>query len=113
MSRVYIKDENGDVRTNSDGEALFYSTDDGDSNPDTEQTVYAKENSIWGDINGDCSKTDSTFNPSTGRFINDRYGTEQIRPESHGCESSYLSTEKPDTEAEDYGRCVRCIVPGQ
>ena len=68
MSRVYIRDEDGNARTNADGERLFYSTDDGDSQPETSQTVYAESKSVWGDVFGDCTKVESTYNPSTGRF---------------------------------------------
>jgi hypothetical protein len=64
MSRTYLTDENGDARTNSDGQPLFTSDSDGDFHPDTEQTVYADHKNFW----GDTTKVDSTFNPSTGKF---------------------------------------------
>ncbi len=64
MSREYIKDEKGNDRRTSDGERLFYSTGDGDSDPETNQTVYKEDNgSPWFN-----SKTDSKYDPSTGEF---------------------------------------------
>jgi len=64
MPREYITDKDGNVITNSDGEKLFYSKDDGDCRPDTEQTVYRESNNYW----KDSHKVDSTYNPTEGKF---------------------------------------------
>lgn len=60
VARVYVGED-------GDGCKLFYSTDDGDPNPDREQTVYRESNSIF----GGSTEIESTYNPSEGRFNND------------------------------------------
>ncbi len=61
MTRHYIKDSDGKDARNSSGERLFWSDSDGDWDRD-HQTVYREHKS------GGNSKTDSSYNPSTGKF---------------------------------------------
>lgn len=62
--RQYVKDSKGnDVRT-SEGERIFYSKNDGDSDPKHNQTVYREHNSVW----GGSTKVESKFDPSTNQF---------------------------------------------
>ena len=63
MDREYIKDKNGDDVRTRDGDRVFYSTDDGDPNPDTSQTTYTDKGFSRG-----STKNDSTYNPSEGKF---------------------------------------------
>ncbi|HED00481.1 MAG TPA: hypothetical protein ENN18_08865 [Proteobacteria bacterium] len=64
MARHYITDGKGkDVRT-SDGERLFWSDRDGDSNPKHNQTVYREHKGLF----GGSSKVDSRYAPSSGKF---------------------------------------------
>jgi hypothetical protein len=62
--REFIKDAEGNDVKNAEGERLFYSTEDGDRHPDTEQKVYSEDKSAW----GGSTKTDTTYNPSKGEF---------------------------------------------
>jgi hypothetical protein len=64
MGRQYIRDENGEVQTDSEGRRQFWSDNDGDSKPETNQTTYSESNKI-GVGN---TKNDSTYNPSTGQW---------------------------------------------
>ncbi len=64
-SREYIKDENGDYVKSEHGHRQFYSTEDGDSHPNSEQKVYVEFDTPLGKAN---SKTDRTYNPSEGKF---------------------------------------------
>lgn len=64
MAKNYIKNSDGSYKKNANGERLFWSDSDGDSRPDTHQTVYREHKGVAG---GD-SKTNSTYNPSKKKF---------------------------------------------
>ncbi len=64
-SREYIKDEKGDYVKSEHGHRKFYSTEDGESHPDHEQTVYVEFDTALGKAN---SKTGEKYNPSTGKI---------------------------------------------
>lgn len=67
MANKYITDSNGDYVKTANGEKLFYSDSDGDSRPDTEQTVYREHNTLF----GGSTKIDRTYNPSKQKFNDD------------------------------------------
>lgn len=60
-SREYIKDKKGECVRDEHGDRLFYSTEDGDSHPESEQKVYREFDTPLGKAN---SLTDRTYNPS-------------------------------------------------
>jgi hypothetical protein len=64
MSRVFIKNGSGKDVKNSQGERLFYSTTDGDSNPDRRQTVYREHKGLL----GGSTKVKATYDPSNEKF---------------------------------------------
>ncbi len=68
MTRHYIKDDDGNDVRDSDGNKQFWSDNDGDSKPDTDQTTYTDRGGLFG---GGTSKNESTYDPSTGRFNDD------------------------------------------
>ena len=64
MSRHTIRDDHGNAAKGSGGGSLFWSDKDGDSNPDTNQTVYEESHKIG----VGSTKADVTYNPSEGTF---------------------------------------------
>ncbi len=61
MTRYYIKDNSGhDIKI--DGKRVFWTDDDGDSNPD-KQTVYKDIGTFGG-----STKIDKKYNPSKNEF---------------------------------------------
>ncbi len=63
MSRQYIKDGKGNPVRTSNGERLFWSDKDGDSDR-SRQTVYREHKGFF----GGSSKVSTRYDPTTGKF---------------------------------------------
>jgi len=63
--RKFIRDSDGEHVRNSDGDRLFYSTEDGDSPRD--QKVYSEQPGFGG-LGGGSTREDVKYDPEAGEF---------------------------------------------